>query len=162
MSISPWALRRILDTTLKVTKPGLPTFLRIQNIDDSQKDYTKFGFIWTPTQPDDQADTGFTDLQIAPPPDVSPVSMHNIGILGTRLQFGAHKFMISHTFVINQMNLNSLTDPYQVWRAKNIIGIVYNQRIFSLESIVPITAGADIISWDIVGNMIESPVAPQN
>src|SRR5208283_3517867 len=92
---SAWGLRSLADTFLRYYQPGLPCWLRLQNQVMQSGDPSALGFMPAVTG----APTGIQDVQIDPPPDVKEVSLHNIGILGGRLQFGARTFLVSHTFV---------------------------------------------------------------
>lgn len=151
--ISAWSLRNVLDHHLKFVNAGLKVYLRKQNVVDSNEQYAKMGFLRTGQSP---STSGFTDTEIDPQPDAQAMSFHDIGVNGGRLNFGAHKFLISHTFVLAQMALISTSDPYQVFRADNVMGIYYNNRLFSIDSITPVVAGGEIISWDLVGNAVET------
>ena len=144
-----------MDGNMKFSQPGLPVFLRIKNAVDAPAtvpEYVEFGFQW---EPSGVPLTGVTDVKINPPPSVEPVSMHNIGLNSARLQFGAHKFMISHTFVLQRMQEKGYTDPYQVFRSDEVIGLYHNNRLFSMESIVPHATGSSVIYWDIIANVQE-------
>src|SRR6266700_7565750 len=128
---SAWGLRSLADCFLRYWQPGLPVYLRRQNVQDTEADYSTLGF-----QPSVSGGVGgFTDTTIDPPADVTEVSLHNIGILGGHLHFGARTFLISDLFVQNQMQLFGYTDPYLVWRDTSVVGLLYNQRLFSLDSI---------------------------
>src|SRR6266566_839369 len=148
---SAWGLRSLADCFLRYWQPGLPVYLRRQNVQDTAKDYAALGF--QPPVINNQG--GFSDTIIDPPPDVQDVSMHNIGILGSRLNFGARTFLISDLFVLNQMQLMSYTDPYLVWRDTPVVGLFYNQRLFSLESITHEEVGGATTLWKIIGNAME-------
>lgn len=158
MGISPWAIRRVIDSHLSVLKPGLKVYLRVKNANDDEKDYVRLGFQWAPTG---TQVTGYTDVLIAPPPDEQPVSEHTIGISGGRLMFGAHRFLISHTFVMNRANQLGYTDYYKVFRDAYVIGIVYNNRLFAIEEVLPDAVANQIVRWDIVCNAIEDVLASQ-
>lgn len=149
---SAWGIRSLADTFLQYFQPGLPVYLRRQQVLNTSNDYSALGF-----QPTVSGGlSGFYDTLIQPPADVREVSMHNIGILGGRLNFGARVFVISNKFVIEQMNLLSYTDPYQVWRDEPVIGLYYNQRLFSIESITHEDVGSHTTLWKIIANSNEN------
>lgn len=154
MSISPWALRNILDNHQRFTKAGLKVFLRIQSTADTDQDakFQTFGYIWAPTG---SQQTGFDDVLIQPPPDVMAVSQRTIGLSANKLRFGAHKFVISHTFIMARMVIRQITDPAGVFTDSQVIGLVHNSRIYSIDTWEPNYAGGGIISWDVVGNALE-------
>lgn len=99
--------------------------------------------------------SGFQDIPVDPPPDVQEVSLHNIGIMGGRLQFGARRFLISNLFVLNQMAVRNLSDPYQVFRDPLVVGLYYNSRLFSIESITHEDVGGETTLWSLVANSSE-------
>lgn len=148
---SAWGIRSLADTFLRYFQPGLPCFLRMQQVDAQGKDYGQLGFMPAVTG----ALSGITDIPIDPPPDVQEVSLHNIGIMGGRLMFGARRFLISNLFVINQMAERNLTDPYLVFRDPLVMGILYNQRLFSIESITHEDVGSETTLWSLVANSSE-------
>jgi hypothetical protein len=149
---SAWGIRSLADTFLRYFQPGLPCYLRLQAVDADGQPYGQIGFMPTVTG----AMSGFNDLLIDPPAEVTEISLHNIGIMGGRLQFGARRFMISNLFVINQMEKQGLKDPYQVWRGPLVMGILYNQKLFSIESITHEDVGSETTLWNLVGNSTES------
>lgn len=153
---SPWAIRRVQDCHLEFSKPGLKVYLRTKNVVDNNMDYVRLGFQWAPTGAQQK---GITDTLITPPPDVKAVSSHMIGISGGRLTLGAHHFLISHTFVKNQMAALGYTDPRQVFRDKSVIGIVYDRRIFSIEDLLPDSISDQTIRWDVTANMVEEIIS---
>lgn len=148
---SAWGLRSLADTFLRYFQPGLPCYLRLQVVDADGQPYGQIGFMPAVTG----ALSGFQDLLIDPPADVQEVSLHNIGIMGGRLQFGARRFLISNLFVLNQMKSRNLTDPYQVWRDPLVMGIQYNNRLFSIESITHEDVGSETTLWNLVCNSTE-------
>lgn len=150
---SAWALRHILDANLKFTKAGLKTFLRVENANDDDKEYPKFGF----QRNVDPATTssGFTDVEITPWPAVEAMSLHNIGLNAGKLDFGSHSFLISHTFVLKRMKQLGITEPQEVFVGPSVIGLFYNGRLYSIVSYVPETAGGGIVSWTVLGNAME-------
>lgn len=148
---SAWGIRSLADTFFRYFQPGLACFLRFQAVGTDDSVWAGMGFMPTVTG----GVSGVMDVPIDPPPDVREVSMHNIGIMGGRLQFGARTFLISHTFVINQMNVRSLTDPYMVWRDPMVMGLFYNGRLFTIESITHEDVGGETTLWNLVCNAHE-------
>jgi hypothetical protein len=152
---SNWGIRSLADTFLNYFQPGLPVYLRKQNQVAQSGDASALGFMPAVSG----APTGIYDVQILPWPDVKEVSLHNIGIMGGRLQFGARIFLVSHTFVLTQMQLpeNDFTDPLQVWRDPKVLGLYYDQKLFSMESITHEDVGGQISMWNLVCNANEFP-----
>ena len=153
MGASAWGLRSLADTFLRYYQPGLQVFLRIQNQPTAPDDYSALGFM--PSVTGGQSQSGVTDILIDPPADVTEVSLHNIGILGARLNFGARTFIISDTFVTNRMQLMGYTDPYQVWRDASVVGLLYNNRLFAIESVTHEEVGGATTLWKLIGNSLE-------
>ncbi len=148
---SAWGLRSLADTFFRYFQPGLSCFLRMQTVDAAGVPYGQIGFMPAVTG----ALSGFQDIPVDPPPDVQEVSLHNIGIMGGKLQFGARRFLISNLFVLNQMEIRNLTDPYQVFRDPLVIGLYYNSRLFSIESITHEDVGGETTLWSLVANSSE-------
>jgi hypothetical protein len=150
-------LEMVLDGQLRYTRGGLQCFLRAQNF-QAQGDWQEVGVSFSPTGTA-LAQTGFTDILIDPPPAVTAISSRDIGLSGGRLQFGARKFFISNTFVSNMMDKYQITDPYDVfrnWDAKTpVIGIVYDNRMFSIVDPVPREIAGERISWTVTANYNE-------
>lgn len=153
--ISPWLLRQAQDAQLKFTEPGMDVYLRIKNDTESGEEYLEYGFQLSATGLADQP--GFRDIKIVPPASVVPVSLRDIGLNQSSLSFGAHRFRISHTFVMSQMMQKGYSDPYEVFTNAEVIGLYFNQRLFSIDSLLPDTVGNEILAWDIVGNMHKTP-----
>lgn len=153
---SPWMIRRIQDCHLSFTKPGLKVYMRLKNVVDNDMDYVRLGFQWAPTG---TQVVGYTDIQISPPPDVYAVSSRTIGVSGGRLQFGAHHFVISHTWVMQQMAQRGLSDARAVFREAAVVGLVYDKRLFDITELLPDSMSDQTIRWDITGNMIEDIIS---
>jgi hypothetical protein len=158
---SAWGIRSLADTYFRYFQPGLACALRLQVVDTSTVDYGRLGFVPSVTgaQP---GQSGVVDIPIQPPADVQEVSMHNIGQSGGRLQFGARTFLVSHTFVLQQMQDRDLQDPYLVWRDPLVMGLYYNQRLFSIESITHEDVGSEVTLWKLVCNAMEFPSSPSS
>jgi hypothetical protein len=158
----------VLDAQQRYVRAGLPCFLRVKNYTEAEEgDAQQVGVLFAPTGTQ-SADTGFNDIPIDPPPWVQDVSLHNIGLNAARLQFGARTFKISNTFVQNQLNLPefiaaNVTDPYAVFRQRDghyVIGLFYNNRLFSIESITHKEIAGATILWYLLCNAHEQVLAP--
>lgn len=152
--------RMLLDAQMRYVRSGLPVYLRIRNFleqetDGTSSDYLDFGDSIAPSG----TDVGYKDILIDPPPNVQDVSLHNIGVLAGRLNFGSRIFTISHTFVLNQMSqFPGITDPYEVWRDRDgyhTIGLFYNNRIFSIEDIRHREVAGETVAWRLICNALE-------
>lgn len=147
--------RFLLDQQQRFTRAGLPVFLRIKNFDDAGEEYVKLGFQYSPTG---GQQTGFDDVPITPPPEVREVSLHNIGLNQTRLRFGAKYFVISHSFVLIQMNKMQVTDPYKVWDNPRLVGLLYQNQLFEIVSPTHEDVAGEIVSWTLLCNAQERTV----
>ena len=159
-------LEMLFDGQQRFVRSGLEVFIRCQNF-QSEGDFQEVGVPWSPTgTASANGAVGFTDILIDPPPDVKTVSTHDIGLSGGRLMFGAKKFLISHTFVYNmRLQYPAIKDDYDVFRNWDgdtpVIGIVNDNRLFSIEEIVPDSIAGRRISWTITANFNEDAlVAP--
>ena len=161
MGFSPWAIRNLLNNHQRVTQQGLKVYLRVQNAvlpdnNSGNYEYATYGFQLSATG----SLTGFQDIEITPPPDVTALSLHNIGLNAGELNFGAHTFVISHTWVAERMNQLGLTDPYDVFQASTTIGLIYNGRLFAPEDIQCSAMNDEIISWQLTCNQVQNIVSP--
>jgi hypothetical protein len=153
----PWSSRSIQDFHQRFVNAGLPVFLRLKNSVDDDLPFTTLGF----TISGDQVDAGFTDIMISPPPDVMPVNSRNTGIDFARLQFGPHRFIVSHTWVMQRMQVMGYTDPFSVWRDPSVIGFYYNNRLYAIESIQDVADAGEIINWSIIASASEKLVTDE-
>lgn len=149
MPISAWKQRQMQDYQMRFNNAGLACYYRIKKIDDGTADYTQLGF------QSDETPTGTFDILIQPPPDVVAARSRNIGIEGSQLQFPPKRFLISHTFVLKQMQINGYDDPWQVWRDTKVVGLWYGNRLYSIDSVQDVADAGEIISWEISGAGME-------
>jgi hypothetical protein len=164
-------MQMLLDGQQSFIRSGLQCFLRIQNfaVNDGG-DSQELGIPFVPPAGPETAETGFTDLEIIPPPEVRDVSMHNIGMSGGKLMFGARYFIVSNSFVYHiQEDYPEILDPYDVWRnwdgqlideeiqnqTASVIGLVYDNRLFSIEDIKHKEIAGETISWTLTCNASE-------
>lgn len=147
-------IRFLLDSHQSfVRQSNGPVALRIRNVDTTGQAFQELGFQLAPS-----GQSGFSDIPINPPPQVTEATSRDIGLAGGKLMFGARKFVISHSFVLAQMKELLLTDPYQVFRRTAVIGIFYDGRLFSIEQLLHEDAGGEIINWIVAGNAQETGV----
>lgn len=153
-----YGLQMLVDSHQRFTRSGTPVWLRVKNFEDVG-DFIEVGVPYTPTGAA-AAQTGYTDIPITPPPDVQGVSLHNIGLNSERLQFGATKFIISHSFVEAQLALyDKIPDPIEVFRSRDgknaAIGLFCYNRLYSIESITHKEVAGRTLVWYIIGNALE-------
>lgn len=151
-------IRRLFDANQRYTRSGLPVWVRVKNFQD-EGDYIEVGVPYSPTGTA-EFQSGYTDIPIVPPPGVQDVSLHNIGLMAGRLNFGSRIFIISDTFVQAQMQQYSgITDPYDVFRGRDgfaTLGLFYNNRLFSIESITHKEVGGCTVNWKLICNALEN------
>lgn len=145
MPINAWMQRNLFDSAQRFNNAGLACYYRIKRIDDGSAPYQELGF------QSNEAPTGTFDLLIDPPPDVMPMRGRSIGIEVSQLQFAPKRFLISHTFVQKQMQINGYLDPYLVWRDPKVVGLWYGDRLYSIDSVQDIADAGEIISWEVSG-----------
>jgi len=105
--------------------------------------------------------TGFTDVPIQPPVEVwsaggKGTKGGDIGLNQARLMFYQRTFYVSHTFVIARMNSQGFTDPYQVWRDPTVVGLFYDKRLHSIDSVDYETIAGQAIAW-MLGASYQEP-----
>lgn len=151
----------MLDGQQRFIASSKQVFIRVQNFQNTG-DYLEVGVPFAPTGTA-LAESGFTDIMIDPPPEMTDVSMHNIGLLAGRLNFGDKIMTVSHSFVLNILQTYpSISDPYDVWRNWDnqtpVIGIVYQNRMWSIDSITNRQLSGETISWKLILKGLELPL----
>ena len=145
-------VRRLLDAQQKFTRAGLPTYLRLKNFSPIQgQTWAQMGFRITPSI----GATGTVDIVIDPQPSVVNMSLHNIGQSMGKLRLGAKRFLISSTFSDKIAKQYSLSNERQVWEGANVVGLVYDGLLHSIEDIQPEQAAGKTISWILICNANE-------
>ena len=102
---------------------------------------------------------GTTDTLITPTPVVTMLSMHNIVMSEGKLRFGARVIRVSQSFVSAQANALGLpmtpTGMRQVWEAANVVGLVSENLLFSIEDVKHSELGGTTVYWDLTCNANE-------
>jgi hypothetical protein len=113
--------------------------------------------LWVTTNPTSTvgATQGFTDILISPVPTSSMLSMHNIGMSNGKLRFGARSVRVSQSFVSAQVNAQNLTDQNLVWRGPQVLGLISENLLMSIEIIKHIEIAGQSIVWDLWVNCSE-------
>lgn len=151
-------IRRLLDAQQMYMRNTFPFYLRIKNFVDTQpQTWSQLGFAITPGTPD----VGTTDIPIKPPPYSRMVSQRNILMSEGKLRFGARVITISGTFVDAQVRAQGITAPTWeekqnlVWRSPQVIGLVSEALVFSIEDIAHEELAGQTISWILTCNVGE-------
>lgn len=150
-------IRMLFDASQRYTRTALPVYLRVKNFKDDG-DYIEVGVPYAPTGTA-TFETGYTDIEILPTPGVNDVSLHNIGLMAGALRFGARVFQVSHSWVEQQMEEYEIDDPYDVFRNRDgyaAIGLLYNNRLFSIESMTHKEVAGKTINWKLICNAVEN------
>lgn len=160
MGFTSWGIRNLSDNWMRYYQPGLACYLRLKVVNVDQDEFAELGFV--PSVTGDLS--GVTDILVDPPPDTKEVSLENIGLNSAKLRFGAREFLVSQTFVLNQMAKQGYTDMYQVWNDPLVLGFYYNNRLFTIESITHEDVGGQPTLWRLVCNASDfpSPAAPES
>ena len=150
------SLQFLIDNNLTFVRSGHDAYLRLRNFPDQQtQTYSQLGFSVVPTG--NVPTTGYTDVLIVPPPSVLPVSVHNIGQSMGKLRFGAKIFGVSNTFIANQAADMGITDDlYDIFINQYVIGIYYEDMLFSIENITRRVVGGATIFWNLTCNHVET------
>lgn len=155
----------LLDAQSRFIREGEQAFLRLQNF-PNEGDFQEVGVPYAPSGTN-AAQTGFTDILIDPPPETTDTPDKDLGLPGGKLMFGARKFLVSYTFIRNMRDqYPALTDDPKVWRQWDgktpVIGIVYSNELFSIESVTSRELGGQIISYTLNCTSIEPSLAPES
>lgn len=159
--VSNWGIRKTLDVTNRFVGHALPTYLRVTAPAASGMDDTtasQYGFQASASSGEQVTQ----DILIAPPPQVTEVPMRDIGLNSAILSFGARRFLISHTWVLAQQQANNYLladgvtpDFYRVFRDASVLGLLYNNRLFKIESCVHEDIASQSWNWNLVCNAAE-------
>jgi hypothetical protein len=134
---------------------GLPVYLRLRNFPDLQNNLAvQMGFAISPSG----GQLGTTDILIGPPlgppPAVQSLSMHSIGMSEGKLRFGAKEFLISSTFSDNMVRLQGYANETDVWSAPNVVGLVTNGALYSIEDIRFEQLAGKTVTWKLLTNAV--------
>lgn len=148
-----YGIQRILDAQQRYVRNAHPVYLRTRNFTPPTNSlYAQLGYVITPTgEP-----TGTKDLEIMPRPAVRMISQHNIGMSQGKLRFGARSFIISATFV-DKMNVGVDQSALEAfWRQPEIVGLVLDNQLFSIEQIAHEEFGGKTVLWTLDCNANET------
>jgi len=147
-----FGFQRLIDAQQRYMRCGQPVYLRLRNFPDARTlASAQLGFSVSPTG----SNKGTTDVLIDPPPSVVNVSVHNIGQSMGKLRFGARIFRVSATFVERQMETRGLDNADLVWRSADVVGLVCDNLLYSLEDIQNSVVGERAIYWQLTCNCNE-------
>ena len=101
------------------------------------------------------ASPGTTDILITPPPNIEMVSTHNIGQSMGKLRFGARIVTVSQGFVAQQVSAQNLPDQNLVWRGPQVVGLVSENLLFSIEDVNHSELTGNTVFWYLTCNVSE-------
>lgn len=99
--------------------------------------------------------TGTTDTLIDPPPSVTMTSSRNILASQGKLRFGARDVRVSASFVDKQCALRGITKQRLVWEDSTVIGLVSENLVLSIESVIHEELAGKTIQWFLQCNCNE-------
>lgn len=114
--------------------------------------------MWVTTNPSATvaATLGITDIRICPSPVVTGISMRDIGASMGKLRFGARHIRVAQAFVQAQLTARGLpTTPETqraIWEGANVVGLVSENLLFSIETVEHYELGGVTIFWDLTVN----------
>lgn len=151
-------MRRLVDAQMRWARAGKAVYLRLRDFPDIQNtDWAQLGFAIAPSG----SAKGTSDILIDPPPAVNMISLHNIGQSMGKLRFGARLFVVSATFVARQVVArgivasNGLSAEDLVWRSPNVVGLVTQGLLFSIEDVGHEEYGVGTVTWLLTCNSTE-------
>ena len=150
-----FGLQRIVDAQMRYVRNAHTVYLRLRNFPDLQavSQAVQLGFALTPSGTNQ---VGVQDIQIDPPPSVKMISIHNIGQSMGKLRFGARQFLISGSFVDRQVAQQGLSNQDLVFRAPNVVGLVVDNQLFSIENIAHEELAGKTVIWTLLCNAPET------
>jgi hypothetical protein len=149
-----FGLRFMQDAQQRFVRAGLAVYLRVKNFDAANVAGARLGFAWTPTG----SNVGTTDILIDPPPEEFDVKSEDDGLPLENEYKIKKKFVISHTWVLARAAQMNYTDPYQVFRSNNVVGLVYSNRLYAIDSLLADDSSGSTIRWYVIANAVEGGV----
>ena len=148
-----FSARYMMDQTMKFYGEGLPVFLRMQLVDESLSDFADIGL---QVSVSGSVSGGYQDYQIVPQPIVEMVPTRRGDVPEVQMQIDDIKFTISHSWVLSQQATLGLSSPMQVFRDRRVVGLVFDNEVCSIESIIDQQAGGQIIYWEVTTSRAEN------
>lgn len=141
--------QRVIDAHLRFMRCAGPVFLRLKNFATLPGTASQLGFSIAPTG---TSGTGTKEIEIVPRPAMTTVSVHNIGMSGGKLRFGARIFRVSDSFVQACMKEDGITVARDVWQRQEVVGLVTEGLLFSIEDIKHSVVGDSTLLWTLTCN----------
>jgi len=150
-------IRMLLDGHYRFVRSGLRVYLRVQNFNNSG------GFQELGVPLPAATDSGYTDIMVDPPPAVTDVSMHNIGMSGGKLLMGARSFKVNHSFVLAMRDkYKGIPDDISVFfnwdGTAKVVGFVYENRMHEIVTYKHTDVAGETISWTLTCNRVDVPL----
>lgn len=98
---------------------------------------------------------GVTDILIDPPPSITMTSSRNILASQGKLRFGARDVRISATFTDAQVKDRALANQALVWRGPEVVGLVTENLLLSIESVIHEELAGKTVQWFLQCNALE-------
>jgi hypothetical protein len=148
-----FGLQRLIDAKERYERGSHPVYLRLREfVEPDTQLWAQMGFSISPSG---TAQVGTQDVLITPQPASTMVSLHNIGMSEGKLRFGARMFTVSASFVDAQVITQTLANQDLVWRGNNVLGLVTDNLLFSIEDITHEEWQGKTISWMLTCNSNE-------
>lgn len=148
-----FGIQRLIDAQQRYTQASrVPIFMRLRNFTPPTNElYAQLGYTITPVS----GGTGTSDIKIDPPPSSRLVSMHNIGMSGGKLRFGARTFILSGTFINAQQAALGLATPDDLWLCPQFVGIYAYGVLWTVMEYSPEELGGIAVVWSLTCNANE-------
>lgn len=143
-------IQRLQDALQGYVRATTPVYLRERKFAPViNTQWAQVGFRIAPTGGEQ---TGTEDFEIMPAPSMMTMSLHNIGMSGGKLRFGAKQFLISASWVRQRQAATGVPNPKNVFDGQQVLGIVNEGMLYSIEDIQHEVAAGTITSWILVCN----------
>ena len=147
-----FGVQRLIGAVQRYTGATTPVYMRFRNY--ATLPQTQAAMLGLPVTPDPLMVTpGTSDVLVDPPPSMNTLSLHDIGISGGKLRFGAKSFLIQAGWVSAQAQTFGFTDPKLVFN--QAVGVVNENMLYSIEDIQHEAVTGCIVSWILVCNANE-------
>ena len=156
---SSFGIEHTFDRAARFVGRGFPCYLRTYAQPQTvNEEFASFGF-----QVSASGSNASIDTKIDPPIMITDIALRDSGLNAAQLPIGSKKFQVSQHWVkkIQEQKgyylADGTPDYYSVFRSPTVIGLMYENRLYKIISILPDVIGRNPTWWFILGAFAEQP-----